>query len=271
MSPQGYNKHIQTLSRPYKYAHLLADIRAILQEDKFNASYGKQRIYEKLQLDYNCPYCYATVAKVMAENGLLHKVNKPKGLTKADKQAQKSDNLLKQDFTSDMPNQKIVTDITEFTGRDGKLYVSALFDCFDNNCLAVSIADNMKKELVIDTVKQACGRYDLQGAIIHSDRGSQYTSAEFRDNLTCYGIIQSMNGAAGRCHDNAKCESMWARAKSEIMESYNTKRMSCAELKALIFYYFMSYWNNRRICSAIGGVPPVVKRNAYYKRLNRVA
>ncbi|MDR0295015.1 MAG: transposase [Prevotellaceae bacterium] len=60
------------MTKPYKYAQLLADIRAILAEDEFNTTYGKRRMFEKLQLDYECPHCYNTVAKVMRENGLLH-------------------------------------------------------------------------------------------------------------------------------------------------------------------------------------------------------
>jgi len=268
---QGYHKYLKQLTKPYKYAQLLADMRAILEEDEFNKTYGKQRMFEKLQLDYDCPYSYNTVAKVMRENGLLQKQNHPKGLTKADKKAQKSENLLEQDFSANMPNQKMVTDITEFTGCDGKVYTSAIFDCYDNACLAVSMADNMRKELVIETFEQAAGRYDLRGAISHSDRGSQYTSAQFREAIDKIGVIQSMNGAAGRCHDNAKCESMWARGKSEIMACYNIKKMTCEEIKRLIFRYYLSYWNNRRICSAIGGMPPMIKRGAFYEKLADLA
>lgn len=234
-----------------------------MEEDIYNKTYGKQRMYEKLQLDYECPYCYNTVANVMRENGLLQKKNTPKGLTKADKDAQKSDNLLKQDFGADAPNKKVVTDITEWTAADGKLYVSAIFDCFDNTCLGLQIENHMKKELVIETLKSASHNYNLRGAISHSDRGSQYTSAEFRALLTDLEIKQSMNSAAGRCHDNAKCESMWARGKVEIMACYNTKKLSCALLSSIIIAYYLDYWNNRRICSSIGGIPPMVKRGAY--------
>lgn len=119
----------------------MANIEAIRSEDTYNKTYGTQRMYEKLQLDYYCPYCYNTVANVMRQNVLLQKKNKPKSLTKADKLAEKSDNLLKIYFTAQAPCQKIVTDITEFRGRDGKVYVSAIFDCFDNACLGVSIAE----------------------------------------------------------------------------------------------------------------------------------
>jgi len=258
---------LKSLNKPYKYAALLASIKAILAENEFNSTYGKQRMYEKLQLDYECPYCYNTVAKVMRENRLLQKPNRPKGLTKADKAAQKSDNLLNQDFSADAPNCKTVTDITEWTACDGKIYQSSVFDCFDNACLGLSMADNMRAELVVETFRQAAGMYDLRGAISHSDRGSQYTSEAFRETIDELGITQSMNTAAGRCHDNAKCESMWARGKQEIMAVYETKKMTCEELKRVIFRYYMGYWNNQRICSAIGGIPPMIKRGAYYEKL----
>lgn len=213
---------------------------------------------------------------MLRENGLLKKTNTPKGLTKADKDAQKSDNLIKaenrkgQNFTAEKPGEKCVTDITEWTGRDGKLYVSGIFDCFDNACLGLSIDVNMRAELVCDTLRIAvCNFPELtaNNAIIHSDRGSQYTSEIYRNDIEKYRIRQSMNSAAGRCHDNAKCESMWARAKSEVMMCYDTRKLSCAELKKLLTSYFTDYWNNRRICSAIGGVPPMVKRGAYFERL----
>jgi transposase InsO family protein len=265
VTPQGYKKYLKNLSRPYKYAQLLAAMRAILEEDQYNKTYGKQRMFEKLQLDYECPHCYNTVAKVMRENGMLQSPNKPKGLTKADKDAQKSDNLLNRDFTAEAPNEKTVTDITEMEACDGKLYISATFDCFDNACLSVAMADHMRKELVVETVKQAAMNYDLRGAISHSDRGSQYTSEDYRSTLDNLGITQSMNSAAGRCHDNAMCESMWARAKHEITACYNTKKMTREQLKTLVIDYFLNYWNYRRICSAIGGMPPLIKRGAYYE------
>lgn len=272
MTAQGYAKYLKAQARPYKYAALLASIKAILAEDVFNKTYGKQRMYEKLVLDYDCPYCPKTVEKVMREHGLLQKKKRgPKGLTKADKLAQKSDNLINRDFTAAAPNKKTVTDIVEFPASDGKVYASALFDCFDNACLGLSMATHMKAELVVETAKQAAGLYDLRGAISHSDRGSQYTSEAYRRAIAKLKIVQSMNSAAGRCHDNAKCESMWGRGKVEILACYDTKNMTCEELRSVIFYYYIVYWNYRRICSAIGGVPPMVKRGAYYAKLQDLA
>ena len=75
-----------------------------------------------------------------------------------------------------------------------------------------------------------------RGAILHSDSGSQYTSQLYREAIQHYGIRQSMNSAGGRCHDNTRCESMWARMKSELLYGcYDIKEMTTEELKALVW------------------------------------
>ena len=112
----------------------------------------------------------------------------------------------------------------------------------------------------------------LRGAILHSDRGTQYTSELYRNAINKYGILQSMNSAGGRCHDNARCESMWARFKEELLYGrYDATSMTVEQLKTLIWRYFISYWNNRRTCSANGGLPPMVKRQQYYASLQEAA
>ena len=110
--------------------------------------------------------------------------------------------------------------MSEVKAKDGKLYVSAIFDCFDLMPLGIAIEDNMRASLCCHTLENASKSYpDIKGCIIHSDRGSQYTSEEYRAAVKKYGIIQSMNSAGGRCHDNARCESMWARMKEELFYS----------------------------------------------------
>lgn len=139
--------------------------------------------------------------------------------------------------------------------------------------IPVSLVWQWKATLCEHTLDNAYLAYpDLRGAIVHSDRGTQYTSETYRKALAKYGIIQSMNSAGGRCHDNARCESMWARMKSELLyDRYNTETMTTEELKVLIWRYFISYWNNRRICSANGGLPPMIKRQRYYESLGLAA
>ena len=221
------------------------------------------------------PWKYKWVVyRIMREIGICHQPRrKPNGITKADKEARKSDDKLKRDFKADKPLEKCVTDITEIKCLDGKLYTSAIFDCFDAAVLGLAMDTNMKAPLCVQTLKNAYNTYPgLRGAIIHSDRGTQYTSTEYRDAVKLYGINQSMNSDGGRCHDNARCESMWARLKEELFYGrYDTEKMKIEEVKKLIWRYFMSYWNNRRICSSNDGLPPLVKRNKYYVNQEKVA
>ena len=77
---------------------------------------------------------------------------------------------------------------------------------------------------------------------------------------------------ASAFYDNVRCEAMWARMKEELLYGrYDTKKMAIEELKTLIWRYFMIYWNNRRICSVNGGLPPMLKRKQYYESLEKVA
>lgn len=273
---QGFYEYKKRQNKPWKYDKIVEIIKDILNEDELNDNYGRKRIYEALMLkkieknlDIEIP-SERTIYRIMKKKNITHKKkHKPHGITKANRKARKSENLLKRDFKSNAPFAKCVTDITEVPAKDGKLYISAIFDCYDLSVLGLCMMDNMRAKLCTQTLKNAYGSYpELKGAIIHSDRGSQYTSEEYRAIIKRLGIIQSMNSDGGRCHDNARCESIWARMKEELLyDRYNTKQMTIDEIKTLIWRYFMSYWNNRRICSANGGLPPITKRNQYFYSL----
>ena len=277
VSRQGFYRYLSRRERPWKYQGLADAMREIHDEDVCNDTYGRKRMYQALLLKQ--PEGVAipserTVCRVMKEIGLVHHPKrKPNGITKADREARKSDDLLKRDFSADKPLEKCVTDITELKAKDGKLYVSAIFDCFDLTVLSLAMDVNMKAELCVRTLDSAAAAYpELRGAIIHSDRGSQYTSGAYRAAVEKHGIRQSMNSDGGRCHDNARCESMWARMKTELFyDRIEPESMTVEQLKTLIWRYFISYWNRRRICSANDGLPPVVKRQRYYAALDAAA
>ena len=277
VSRQGFYQYLANKDRPWKYQPLADAMMGILEEDDYNDTYGRIRMYQALMLKHpenvDIP-SERTVYRVMEDIGISHHPRrKPNGITKADRQARKSEDLLKRNFKSEEPLVKCVTDITEIKASDGKLYVSAVFDCFDSSVVGLAMDTNMKAPLCAQTLENAAKTYpDIRGAIIHSDRGSQYTSQLYQDVIRKYGIRQSMNSAGGRCHDNARCESMWARMKSELLyDRYATEKMSTDELKTPIWRYFISYWNNRRICSSNGGLPPMIKRQRYYDSLKEAA
>ena len=281
VSRAAFYDYLARKDKPWKYEALASEMLKIHNEDEYNDSYGRERMYMALTLkkesgdtDINIP-SEGTVRKVMEQIGLIHKPRrKPNGITKADREARKSDDLLKRDFSADKPLEKAVTDISEVKAKDGKIYVSVIFDCFDLMPLGIAIEDNMRASLCCRTIENAKKAYPgIKGCIVHSDRGSQYTSEEYREVIDKYGIIQSMNSAGGRCHDNARCESMWARMKEELfyIRDDKTENYTMAELKTMIWRYFMSYWANRRICTSNGGLPPALMRKRYYENFSIAA
>ena len=277
VSRQAFRNYLKNKDAVWKYQPLADAMMDICMEDECNDTYGRIRMYQALQLKQpegvHIP-SERTVYRVMDEIGISHRPKrKPNGITKADKKARKSDDLIKRDFTAEKPLEKCVTDMTEIKASDGKLYISAIFDCYDLTVLGLAMDTNMKASLCEKTLENAVNAHPkLRGAILHSDRGSQYTSELYHKAIDKYGIRQSMNSAGGRCHDNARCESMWARFKEELLYGrYDTTTMTVEQLKTLIWRYFISYWNNRRICSANGGLPPMVKRQRYYDSLQDAA
>lgn len=280
MSRQAFYKYLERKDLPWKYDYIVNSMYEILNEDQYNDTYGRYRMFAALKLkhqddpDFHIPG-ERTVYRIMKAVGLVHRPKRnSKGITKADRNARKSDDKLKRNFKSDKPIEKCVTDITEIKGKDAKLYVSAIFDCFDVTALGLAMDTNMKAQLCVATLNNAYTSHpEISGCICHSDRGTQYTSQLYRDRINELGIIQSKNSDGGRCHDNALCESMWARLKDELFYSCNLKStdFTVVQLKKMVWRYFMSYWNNRRICSSNDGLPPKVKRDRYYAALPMAA
>lgn len=268
---QGYEKYEQSLTKPFKHADLLAEIQAIIAEDEYNDKYGRERLRDALILR-GYDISLSTVYRVCLKHGICLKANKPKSLTKSEKDAYKNDDLLKGDFDAAAPNKKLISDITQLPTKDGTLYISAVFDCFDNACLGITMDDNMKTPLVIGSLKMALLSHKITSAVFHTDRGSQYTSYDFRAFSEKVSLTQSMSFAGSSCYGNAKCESFWGRFKVEaIYGRYRTELMSMDTVKTLVFRYFMGYWNNRRICHSIGGLPPMLKRRRFFDSFKFVA
>lgn len=195
---QGFYKYPANKDRPWNYQDLADTMRAIVAEDECNDTYGRIRMYQALLLKQpegvRIPK-ERTVCRVMEEIGLRHRPKrKPNGITKADREAHKSGDLLKRNFTSAEPLKKCITDITEIKAKNGKLYASAIFDCFDAAVLGLAMGTNMKAALCRPTLENAVRSYPaLRKAVIHSDREAQYTSGTYRKAVHKYGILQSMN------------------------------------------------------------------------------
>ena len=262
VSESGYYRYLKNLGKPDKDAVLSAAIQQIIDESEFNDNYGVPRMQLALDLRGH-RVGTRKLKRIMLEMGLIHeRKRRPKGLTKATTEIQEKENLIKQDFSADKPYTKLLTDISQVQCVDGKLYISPILDCSDGEVLSLIMRNNMRKELCMDTLKAAGMRYPIRGAILHSDRGSQYTSNEFRALLASNNIKQSLSGV-DHCYDNARMESFFATLKKELLYRLPTYKMKMSEVKSWIFRYVFGYYNTVRIYTSNPyGLPP-----ASYRRM----
>ena len=262
ISESGYYRWLRNQGKLSARRLLLVRIQGILAEHPDNQNYGVRRMQTALA-HRGTHVSIRTVYRTMSEAGLIHRHRRPHGITKADTATQDRENLLKRDFTAAAPLKKLLTDITEVQCADGKLYVSPILDCYNGEIVALEMRDNMKKELCIDTIKQLREKYGrLEGTILHSDRGCQYTSYAFRRTLVTAGMIQSLSGTA-HCYDNARMESFFATLKKEKLYQIPTYKMKREEVKTVIFRYIFGYYNTQRINSFNeDGLPPVALRSS---------
>ena len=152
-------------------------------------------------------------------------------------------------------NQVWVSDITYIPTREGWMYLAAFMDLKSRKIKGWTIRDHLRTELVESAWLHAVLRErPVPGLIVHSDRGSQYASREFRSLLARHQALSSMS-ARGHCYDNAAMESFWATLKTDlgIREPFNTKE----DARLAIFDYIEVFYNRRRIHSAIGDLSPL--------------
>ena len=265
VSQQGYYQFLRRPDRAFRDRELLEEIYECLREESENANYGVRRIVCWLRQKRNYTGGSRRIYRICREHHLtIRPKRRASGTTTADSQAEKSENLIQQDFTAEKPNEKLLTDITEISCQDGKLYLAAVLDCFDGSIQGFHVDGHMRAELCVKALEDACRKSGARGMIVHSDRGSQFTSHLFREALKRYRAIQSMSGT-GRCYDNARMESFFATLKKEKLYPVNTRTLTKEEVQSILFRY-ISYYNLRRISLVNGGLPPLVYRQQYLER-----
>jgi putative transposase len=152
-------------------------------------------------------------------------------------------NHLARDFRASSPNTKWVTDITCIESVEGWLYLSAVKDLYSDMIIGWSMSHRQTRDLVLQAVLMALWqRTDRSPVILHSDRGCQFTSGEYRRFLNGHNLIQSMS-AVGSCADNASMEGFFGMLKRERVNRriYQTRR----EARADIFAYIERFYTPR--------------------------
>lgn len=175
-------------------------------------------------------------------------------------------NWLNQHFdVCTQPNQVWVTDITYIRTRQGTVYLASVLDLFTRKIVGWKLGNRMKVELVSGALARA---YEAQqpgkGLIHHSDRGSQYASADYRKKLKEYHMIRSMS-RRGNCYDNACIESFHSILKRELI--YRRKFETQKEAEHQLFQYIEFFYNRKRIHSKLGYLSPDRFESLYYRNL----
>ncbi|MCX5233031.1 IS3 family transposase [Streptomyces sp. NBC_00233] len=238
---------------------LKVHIRFIFEES--DETYGYRRVHAQLRRR-GVQAGRELVRALMRELDLVPCQPRPwRATTLAGEHADQVPDLMRRDFTADAPGRKLVGDITYIHTWAGFLYLATVIDCHTKAVVGWSMADHMKTTLISDAISMAADHTDLAAdCIFHSDRGSQYTSREFRDRLHELGIRPSV-GRTGVCWDNAMAESFFGALKNELV--HRTAFPSREHARRAIVRYIEVFYNRKRLHSGLGYKTPAEVQAEY--------
>ncbi|MHC8408903.1 IS3 family transposase [Pseudomonas sp. Hz4] len=237
-----------------KYADLKAKIREVFDADE--GKLGYRRVTLAVRKD-GYVISYKTVQRLMAELGLRCRVSVKKYRAYKGEVGRAAPNLLNRDFNASQPNQKWVTDVTEFKVSGQKLYLSPILDLYNGEIISYDIAKRPLFSMVGTMLSEAFKRLKSdEKPILHSDQGWQYRMPIYGQLLKEHSVTPSMS-RKGNCYDNAAMESFFGTLKSEFF--YLKKFENVDELHAGLVDY-IHYYNHRRIKLKLNGLSPVEYR-----------
>ena len=249
-----YYYHSRKANAVDKYAKERAEIIAIYQENQ--GRYGYRRIGMELR---NRGFClnHKTVQRLMRQLGLACRVRIKKYRSYKGEVGKIAPNLLNRDFRAEKPNQKWVTDVTEFSLYGQKLYLSPILDLHNGYLVSYTISERPVLNMVTTMLEKAYETIpDGTDLILHSDQGWQYQHKAYQRMLRKKGIRQSMS-RKGNWLDNAVMENFFGLLKSELL--YLQQFQSMEHFKQELVEY-LDYYNNHRIKAKLKGLPPAIYR-----------
>ncbi len=249
-----YYYYTKKQKEPDKYSALRGEICSIVAENK--GRYGYRRVTQELK-NRDIHHNHKLVMKLMKQMGLSSKVRMKKYHSYKGEVGKIAPNLLERDFHAEKPNQKWVTDVTEFSLFGEKLYLSPVLDLCSEDLISYTISDRPTLGMVTSMLKKAFERIpNGTGLILHSDQGWHYQHKQYQEMLKAKGIRQSMS-RKGNCLDNAVIENFFGILKSELLYLQNFD--SLGHFKAELIEY-LDYYNNRRIKIKLKGLTPAQHR-----------
>jgi transposase InsO family protein len=249
-----YYYHVKRRATPDKYADVKDQIREIYTEKKKRVGYRRVTLeLHNAGININ----HKTVQRLMRQLGLFCRVRMNKYNSYRGEVGKIAPNLLERNFNADTPNQKWVTDITEFSLFGQKLYLSPILDLYSRDIVSYTIYRRPSFGLVTDMIEQAFQKIpDGTNLILHSDQGWQYQMKPYQRALKAKGIQQSMS-RKGNCLDNVVMENIFGILKSELLYLQDFESLEHFEKE---LFDYLDYYNNRRIKVNLKGLSPALHR-----------
>lgn len=215
--------------------------------------YGVERMTNALKIEKNIHCNHKKVHRIMKENGYLSVVKPKKNYIKPGKPHPKH-NVLRRNFTTSCPYDKIATDVTEISMFGIKTYISPIKDLHTNMIESKEIGKSATLVTVMKMFDKIKDKSIPEGTIFHSDQGALYNSQKFQEELEKNNFIQSMS-RKGTPIDNSPMESFFSTLKSEVIYNPLVKIESYEDLIKELEEYF-EYYNNERIQKGLGYLTP---------------
>ncbi|MFF5994321.1 IS3 family transposase [Lysinibacillus sp. KU-BSD001] len=236
-----YYDLVKKLDQPDRDADLKAEIQAIYKEHE--GRYGYRRIRDELA-NHGQKVNHKKVQRIMKELGLKCIVRMKKYKSYKGSVGKIAPNILDRNFTAKVPNEKWVTDITEFKLFGEKLYLSPVLDLFNGEIITYTIGSRATYSLVSEMLEKALERLPEEHQLLmHSDQGWHYQMEKYRRVLQARGITQSMS-RKGNCYDNSVMENFFGILKSEFLY---LKEFESVEHFKLELEKYIHYYNTKRL------------------------
>lgn len=230
---------------------LISTLREIHRDSR--GTYGVRRVHAELRLGRHLTIGHGRVERLMRQAGLQGVHHRRWRRSGGNRLPAVFQDHVQRQFVADRPDKLWVTDITQHRTGEGWVYCAAVIDVFSRRCVGWSIADHLRTELVLDAVDMARIRRRPEGTVLHSDRGTQFTSWLFGTRMREAGLMGSM-GKVASAYDNALMESFWGSMQIELLDrrAWSTRR----ELATAMFEWIEGFYNRRRRHSALGYLSP---------------
>ena len=243
------------------------EIERIWKENR--RAYGAYKIWRQSHRE-GLPIARCTIERLMRDLGISGVTRGKKFKTTIpDDAADRPSDLVNREFVADRPNRLWVADLTYISTWRGPVYAAFVIDVFSRMIVGWRVSNSLKTDLVLDALEQALyARSDTDGLIHHSDRGCQYLSIRYTERLAEAGIDTSV-GSVGDSYDNAMAETIIGLYKAKEIEANRPWR--CLEDVEFATASWVEWFNNRRIFTTIGDIPPAEFETMYYQERQTVA